>query len=227
MVNGENSEVKPPPLPSSSLPPSYLEVKCTSTKKVRRFSVGTEAAFALKVINAKIGDEGLPMGLYIEAVKDGEESVSFGPNSVLVSYGDGWKLQTVMHACRVLMYSNHAGGGARARPSIRTPKHESSPLGMDELQSTKGLLPSNIGPDYIWKVLLAFVFLFVFGAVFTLALENLPKFLIYINSSIYCLNELNPYISFDFPWRARAYLAALLSPSLDIHYGNRSKLRKA
>ncbi|GJV60900.1 hypothetical protein Tco_1467000, partial [Tanacetum coccineum] len=97
MVNGENSEVKPPPPPPPpSPPPSYLEVKCTSTKKVRRFSVGTEAAFALKVINAKIGDEGLPMGLYIEAVKDGEESVSFGPNSVLVSYGEGWKLQTVM-----------------------------------------------------------------------------------------------------------------------------------
>ncbi|PWA46699.1 hypothetical protein CTI12_AA505960 [Artemisia annua] len=123
----------------------------------------------------KIGDEGLPMGLYIEAVKDGEESVSFGPNSVLVSYGEGWKLQMVAET----------QGGARARPSIRrTPKYESSPLGMDELQSTKGLLPSNIGPGYIAKVLLAFAFLFVFGAIFTLALENLPKFLIYINSSM-------------------------------------------
>ncbi|GKA48534.1 hypothetical protein Tco_0741492 [Tanacetum coccineum] len=102
MVNGENSEVKPPPPPPSPSP-SYLEVKCTSTKKVRRFSVGTEAAFALKVINAKAWS---PVGLYIEAVKDGEESVSFGPNSVLVSYGEGWKLQTVMvtqgkYACRV------------------------------------------------------------------------------------------------------------------------------
>ncbi|KAK2979875.1 hypothetical protein RJ640_024376 [Escallonia rubra] len=37
----------------------------------------------------------VPLALHIEALKEGEEPVSFGPNSVLVDYGDGWKLQTV------------------------------------------------------------------------------------------------------------------------------------
>ncbi|XP_076901169.1 uncharacterized protein LOC143555518 isoform X6 [Bidens hawaiensis] len=114
------------------------------------------------------------MALYIEAVKEGQEPVSFGPNSLLVSYGHGWKLQTVTEP-----------QGARARASVRrTTNHESSPLGVNELHSTKGLLPSVIGVQYIAKVLLAFVLLFVFGAVFTLALENLPRFLIFINSPI-------------------------------------------
>ncbi|KAI3826234.1 hypothetical protein L1987_00279 [Smallanthus sonchifolius] len=168
--NNETLEVKDSP----SVSPSYLEVNCRSSSKIRRFSVGTEAGFALNLINRKL-DDGLPLALYIESVKEGEEPVSFGPNSVLVCYGHGWKLQTI----------TEAEGGARARASIRrTIKHESSPLGLDELHSTKGLLPSVIGVQYIAKVLLAFVLLFVFGAIFTLALENLPRFLIFINSSI-------------------------------------------
>ncbi|XP_028104417.1 uncharacterized protein LOC114303497, partial [Camellia sinensis] len=59
----------------------------------RRFAAGTEAGFAVSLINRKL--DGGPMALHIEAVKEGEEPVSFGPNSVLVEYGDGWKLQTV------------------------------------------------------------------------------------------------------------------------------------
>ncbi|KAI3709368.1 hypothetical protein L2E82_39129 [Cichorium intybus] len=47
----------------------------------------------------------------------------------------------------------------------------------DELQKFKQ-------DQYIAKVLLAFVLLFVFGAIFTLALENLRKFLFSINSTI-------------------------------------------
>ncbi|KAJ9559096.1 hypothetical protein OSB04_013710, partial [Centaurea solstitialis] len=171
--NGENSKVKDPP---PSLPPSiqYLEVNCTSSSKIRRFSVGTEAGFAVNLINRKIDDDGLPMALYIEAVKEGEEPISFGPNSVLMCHGHGWKLQTV----------TEPQGGARARPSVRrTNKYESSPLSSDDLHSTKGLLPSVIGVGYIAKVVLAFVLLFVLGATFTLALENLPRLLIFINSS--------------------------------------------
>ncbi|KAI3790965.1 hypothetical protein L2E82_04432 [Cichorium intybus] len=38
--------------------------------------------------------------------------------------------------------------------------------------------------QYIAKVLLAFVLLFVFGAIFTLALENLPRFLFSIDFTI-------------------------------------------
>ncbi|KAJ8435235.1 hypothetical protein Cgig2_015638 [Carnegiea gigantea] len=73
----------------------FLEVECTSSGKVRRFAQGTKAGFALSLINNKL-EAGAPLGLYIEAVKDGEEPITFGPSSVLVSYGNGWRLQTVV-----------------------------------------------------------------------------------------------------------------------------------
>ena len=38
---------------------------------------------------------GSPSALHIEALKDGEEPIAFGPNSLLVNYGDGWNLETV------------------------------------------------------------------------------------------------------------------------------------
>ncbi|KAL7225540.1 hypothetical protein ACSBR1_020831 [Camellia fascicularis] len=37
---------------------------------------------------------------------------------------------------------------------------------------------------YIGKILLAFVFIFVMGAIFSLALENLPRLILFINSSM-------------------------------------------
>lgn len=60
----------------------------------RRFAIGTEAGFAVSLINKKLvmGD---PLALHIEAIKQGEEPINFGPNSVLVDYGNGWILQTV------------------------------------------------------------------------------------------------------------------------------------
>ncbi|KAF9595718.1 hypothetical protein IFM89_003460 [Coptis chinensis] len=72
----------------------FLEIFCKSSGKVRRFSAGTEAGFALQLINQRIGS-GVPSALYIAAVKQGEEPIIFGPNSILVDYGAGWKLQTV------------------------------------------------------------------------------------------------------------------------------------
>ncbi|KAL0458590.1 UNVERIFIED_CONTAM: hypothetical protein Slati_0486200 [Sesamum latifolium] len=99
MVEGkEGSEDKHP-----NLPRAFLEVVCKSSGKNRRFSVGTEAGFAVKLINKKLrndddggGGNGL-LASYIEAVKEGEEEpVSFGPSSLLVDYGPGWKLQTVI-----------------------------------------------------------------------------------------------------------------------------------
>ncbi|XP_076902595.1 uncharacterized protein LOC143557398, partial [Bidens hawaiensis] len=114
--NTETLELKD----SQSVLPSYLEVNCTTSSKIRRFSAGTEAGFAVNLINRKV-DGGSPIALYIEAVKEGEEPVSFGPSSVLVSYGHGWKLQTVTEP-----------QGARARPSVRrTTNRESSPLGVN------------------------------------------------------------------------------------------------
>lgn len=72
----------------------FLEIACKSSGKVRRFAAGTEARFALYSINRKLTAGTLP-ALYIEAVKEGEEPVIFGPRTVLVNYGRGWKLQTV------------------------------------------------------------------------------------------------------------------------------------
>lgn len=73
----------------------FLEVICKSSDKPRRFAAGTEAGFAVSLINKKLGDGVKPLALYIEAAKEGEEPVAFGPNSVLVDYGAGWRLQTV------------------------------------------------------------------------------------------------------------------------------------
>ncbi|KAM2031407.1 hypothetical protein FF1_013756 [Malus domestica] len=60
----------------------------------RRFAMGAEAGFAVSLINKKLG-AGDPLALHIEAVKEGEEPISFGPSSALVDYGSGWRLQTV------------------------------------------------------------------------------------------------------------------------------------
>ncbi|KAK3007507.1 hypothetical protein RJ639_013466 [Escallonia herrerae] len=80
---------------SLSLP--FVEVVCKSSGLNRRFAAGTEAGFAVNLINRKISTSGgaVPLALHIEALKEGEEPVSFGPNSILVDYGHGWKLQTV------------------------------------------------------------------------------------------------------------------------------------
>ena len=73
----------------------YLEVNCRSSGKTRRFAAGTDAGFAVALINRKLKKGGVPIALHIEAVKDGEEPIAFGPNSILAHFGDGWKLQTV------------------------------------------------------------------------------------------------------------------------------------
>jgi len=75
------------------MPEQFLEVACKSSGKRRRFAAGTEAGFAVRVMNKKL-EGGSPFALYIEAVKEGEEGVAFGPNSALVDYGSGWRLQT-------------------------------------------------------------------------------------------------------------------------------------
>ena len=72
----------------------FVEVICKSSGRTRQFAAGTEAGFAIYLINKKL-DTGVPLALHIEAVKEGKEPVSFSPNAVLVDYGDGWKLETV------------------------------------------------------------------------------------------------------------------------------------
>ncbi|KAL2482934.1 hypothetical protein Fot_44378 [Forsythia ovata] len=167
----ENSDIKNP-----QRYPSFVEVICKSSGKTRRFAAETEAGFAVNLINNKVlsdvsggGGGNIPLASHIEAVKEGveEEPVSFGPRSVLVDYGPGWKLQTVVE-------QKDDVTGVQVRPT-RARKADAKVV--DESQPSFSFV-------YIGKILLAFLLLFVFGAIFTLLLENLPQFILYINSSV-------------------------------------------
>lgn len=86
----------------------FLEVSCRSSGKVRRFAAGTTARYALHAINRKLGP-GAPPALHVEAVRDGEEPVSFGPSAALADYGRGWRLQTVTaHDAPGIHHAPHA-----------------------------------------------------------------------------------------------------------------------
>ncbi|KAL5708707.1 hypothetical protein ACHQM5_019473 [Ranunculus cassubicifolius] len=80
---------------SNPIQPHYLEIICKSSGKIRRFAVGTKAGFALQLINRKLSS-GKAVAAYIEADKEGEEPIIFGPTAVLENFGDGWTLQTVL-----------------------------------------------------------------------------------------------------------------------------------
>eukprot|EP00258_Populus_trichocarpa_P022763 XP_024438782.1 uncharacterized protein LOC7482379 isoform X2 [Populus trichocarpa] len=168
-----NSPPPPPPVLSFSIfliqSCCFLEVICKSLGKTSRFAAGTKAGFAVSLINRKL-DVGAPFVLHIEAVKDGEEPISFGPDAVLVDYGNDWKLQTFT----VLDY----GGVRQAEHFQRIPKQQSS----DGSRPAKTATNPGISFLYMAKILVAFVLLFVLGASFTLALENLPRLILFINS---------------------------------------------
>ncbi|CAN6717164.1 unnamed protein product [Malus baccata var. baccata] len=107
-------------------PTPFLEVKCQSSGMTRRFAMGTEAGFAVSLINKKLG-AGDPLALHIEAVKEGEEPISFGPSSALVDYGSGWRLQTVTQ----LDSPGFGGGEGVVRPMAMPvpdgmPQHDAS-----------------------------------------------------------------------------------------------------
>ncbi|KAA8518358.1 hypothetical protein F0562_015759 [Nyssa sinensis] len=151
----------------------FVEVICKSSGSVRRFAAGTEAGFAVSLINRKL-DSGNPLALHIEAVKEGEEPVSFGPNAILVDYGGGWKLQTITQVEGIRK-------GEHAQP---TTTDIQSVMGLDGSDTAERLSLPSISFRYIGKILLAFILIFVLGAIFTLALENLPRVILFINSSM-------------------------------------------
>ncbi|XP_043698761.1 uncharacterized protein LOC122649609 [Telopea speciosissima] len=159
----EKSILEPPP----PHPPPFLEVVCRSSGSIRRFAAGTDAGFALSLINRKLG-LGVPLASYIEAVKEGDEPVSFGPTSVLADYGEGWILQTVVEE----------GQGKGKKADQPLPEQVPTAMKSDGLhparRSAKESKPKN-NFLYIGRILLAFVIIFVLGAMFTLLLENLPR----------------------------------------------------
>ncbi|CAN6303551.1 unnamed protein product, partial [Urochloa humidicola] len=152
-----------PPTP----PPPFLEVTCRSSGKVRRFAAGTTARYALHAINRKLGP-GAPPALHVEAVRDDgdeEEPVSFGPSAALADYGRGWRLQTVT---------------AHDAPGIHhhAPPHADTKRG--DTQAAKDSVVKETTRDtsvYITKIVLAFVFIFLLGGLFTYMLEVLPDML--------------------------------------------------
>ncbi|XP_030463666.2 uncharacterized protein LOC115683320 isoform X4 [Syzygium oleosum] len=162
------SEVGPP----QQLPPPFLEVACRSSGKRRRFAAGTEAGFAMRVMNKKL-ESGSPFALFIEAVKEGEEAVTFGPKSALVDYGSGWRLQTVSEV-------DYAGGdeGEGFRQHMARAPFQNA----DGSSIVKDGGKPVISLAYLGKILVAFILIFVLGAIFTLALEFLPVLILSINS---------------------------------------------
>ncbi|XP_015089306.1 uncharacterized protein LOC107032236 [Solanum pennellii] len=150
---------------------SFVEVICKCTGKTWRFAAGTEAKFALKFINSSSVDS-IPAdqpATYVEAVKDGEVPVIFGPNSILVSYGKGWKLQPVTETTKGFS-RGMPDDYAAARPAYMPPV-------LDNSHSAKRKSQAALSPIYIGKILLVFVLMFFIGALFTLLLDNLPQLL--------------------------------------------------
>ncbi|KAJ7971956.1 Maltase-glucoamylase, intestinal [Quillaja saponaria] len=165
---------------SPPLPPPSPAVNCKNSGKTRRFAVGTDAGFAVSLINRKL-IKGNPFTSHIESVKEGEEPIAFGPSSVLVDYGEGWKLQTVIES--------DLGFGVKTDedvPAMKTPIP--IPLRVPSVKSSgaaataKRVSQPAISILYIGKIVLAFTLIFVLGAIFTLALENLPSLLLFIKS---------------------------------------------
>ncbi|KAB2058619.1 hypothetical protein ES319_A11G245500v1 [Gossypium barbadense] len=160
---------------NSPKPPPYLEVLCKSSGKKTRFAAGTKAGFAVSLINRKLGI-GAPVALHIESFREGEEPIIFGPDAVLVNYGNGWNLQTVNEMdFPGIGKGKHVPGFPTQIPNGKN---------VDLTNSRKMVSKPGISFLYIAKVLLAFVLMFMLAGVFMLALDNLPKLILLFNSSM-------------------------------------------
>ncbi|KAF5749150.1 hypothetical protein HS088_TW04G01113 [Tripterygium wilfordii] len=154
--------------------PPFLEVTCKSTGKIRRFAAGSKAGFAVSLINRTL-DIGMSLALNIEAFRNGEEPISFGPDAVLVNFGNGWKLQTVI--------DSDYGGVRKAEGVLLIPKLFPTVANSGGPDQMKKGGRTGISSMYIAKILLAFILMFVLGGIFTFGLENLPRLILLINSS--------------------------------------------
>ncbi|KAH1217193.1 hypothetical protein GmHk_13G037897 [Glycine max] len=147
-----------PPRRQTPPPSQYLEVNCRSSGKIRRFAAGTGAGFAVALINRKLKGT-VVAASHIEAVKDGkeEEPIAFGPTSLLSNFGE------------------EVGNGQFQQMAMQKP----------------GLVPGVPGPArvsnpisfvYLVKIMFAFILIFVLVAIFTLFLDNLPAFILFLKS---------------------------------------------
>ncbi|KAG4959826.1 hypothetical protein JHK87_036459 [Glycine soja] len=160
-----------PPRRQTPPPSQYLEVNCRSSGKIRRFAAGTGAGFAVALINRKLKGT-VVAASHIEAVKDGkeEEPIAFGPTSLLSNFGEGWKLQTVtltdLSSGKSGEWTISTDGNAETRTSVPGPARVSNPISF----------------VYLVKIMFAFILIFVLVAIFTLFLDNLPAFILFLKS---------------------------------------------
>ncbi|KAG6430921.1 hypothetical protein SASPL_108995 [Salvia splendens] len=151
----------------------FWALHCISSVLTVSFCLNCEETEGLHFISVRIWNRLL--ATHIDAVKEGEEEpVSFGPTSLLVNYGSDWKLHTVVDS------NGYKGQVHIGREKV--PKAYAH--GVDGSHPMTERRSSPISFVYIGKILFAFLLLFVIGAVFTLFLENLPRLILYINSSI-------------------------------------------
>ncbi|RZB45921.1 uncharacterized protein LOC114400850 [Glycine soja] len=160
-----------PPRRKTPPPPQYVEVNCRSSGKTRRFAAGTDAGFAVALINRKLKGT-LVAASHIEAVKDEEEPIAFGPTSLLSNFGEGWKLQTVT----LTDLSSEVGDGQFQQMAMQTPGLVSG------VPSPASRISNPISFVYLVKIMFAFILIFVLGAIFTLFLDNLPAFILFLKS---------------------------------------------
>ncbi|CAH2079611.1 unnamed protein product [Thlaspi arvense] len=187
----------------------FLEVFCEISGKNYRFTSGTKAEFAVFVINRKLGPLRSRV-IYIEAVKEGEEPISFGDGASLVDYGHGWKLKTVIDAdfpgnltsfrfqdlslrtCFNELRKRKLFSGIYRESFLHYYQRNASRRvcgfalqGSEDSKSTRESKPEVEGDQslkYIWRIMIAFVLMFILGGLFTVALENLPRFILLFNN---------------------------------------------
>ncbi|VVB09089.1 unnamed protein product [Arabis nemorensis] len=154
--------------------PVFLEVFCEISGKEYRFTAGTKAEFVVSVINRKLGSLKSRV-VYIEAVKEGEEPISFGNDAILVNYGHGWKLKTVIES--------EIHGTEKKNDLLQRDLPRKFASGSKDSKSTS--VEGDQSLKYIGRIMVAFLFMFILGGLFTIALENLPGLiLLFYNSSI-------------------------------------------
>lgn len=136
---------------------------------VYRFAAGTKAGFAVDRISSRLSES----IVCIQATKEGEEPVEFGPNAHLVNYGDGWILCTLQSESQSCPKSS-----PKKRPDISG----------NQSFNTKHVDPSTLYPggklppgrsaemtfEYVGKIALCFVFMLLLGTILKTLLEQLP-----------------------------------------------------
>lgn len=71
----------------------FVEVVGPDGKK-KRFAKGTRAGFAVERFNKLLPNDQMPV-VCIQAFKEGEEAIEFGPDVELILYDKAWILQSV------------------------------------------------------------------------------------------------------------------------------------